>query len=67
MRGGTEYQGEYQGNELEWNLSTEIRRLRPLFNDMAWPREKLDGITQIVSALEVEPRIDHLIELCVRS
>ena len=67
MRGGTEYQGEYQGNELEWNLSTEIRRLRPLFNDMAWPREKLEGITQIVSALEVEPRIDHLIELCVRS
>ena len=40
MRGGTEYQGEFQGDELEWNLSTEIRRIRPLYNDMAWPRGK---------------------------
>ena len=66
MQGGTEYQGEYGGNELEWNLATETRRVRALFDDLPWPREKLEGISQIVTALEIEQRIDHLIGLCVK-
>ena len=66
LRGGTEYQGEYRGDELEWNLATETRRLRALFDDLPWPREKLEGISQIVTGLEIEQRIDHLVALCVR-
>ncbi len=66
MSGGTEYQGEYRGNELEWNLATETRRLRALFDTLPWPREKLESISQIVTGLEIEQRIDHLIALCVK-
>ena len=66
MAGGTEYQGEYRGDELEWNLATETRRVRALFDDLPWPREKLEGISQIVTSLEIEQRIDHLIALCVK-
>ena len=65
MRGGTEYQGEYQGNELEWDLETETRRLSALFNDIPWPRAKLTALCELVAALEQEPRIDRLLELCV--
>ena len=66
LEGGTEYMGEYRGNELEWNLSTELRRVRPLFDDMPWPREKLESVAQIVTGLEIEQRMDHLIAQCVR-
>ena len=65
LAGGTEYQGEYKGNELEWNLSTELRRVRPLFDDLPWPKDKLESIAQIVIGLEIEQRMDHLIALCV--
>ena len=65
LAGGTEYQGEYQGNELEWNLSTELRRVRPLFDDLPWPKDRLESIAQIVIGLEIEQRMDHLIALCV--
>lgn len=66
LRGGTEYQGEYRGDELEWNLATETRRLRALFDDLPWPREKLEGISQIIADLEIEQGTDHLISLCVK-
>jgi hypothetical protein len=66
MRGGTTYQGEYHGQELEWDLSTETQRISALFGDMNWLRQKLDGIVQTVSGLEREPRLDPLIQLCVR-
>ena len=66
LSGGTEYQGEYQGNELEWNLATELRRVRPLFDDMPWPRENLESIAQIVTGIEIEQRMDHLIAQCVK-
>ena len=59
LAGGTEYQGEYQGNELEWNLATEMRRVRPLFDDLPWPRENLESMAQIVAGLEIEQRMDH--------
>ena len=65
LSGGTEYQGEYRGNELEWNLATELRRMRALFDDVPWPREKLESIAQIVTGLEIEQRMDHLIAMCV--
>jgi 2-methylcitrate dehydratase PrpD len=66
MRGGTTYQGEYQGQELEWDLATETQRISALFGDMNWPRQKLDSIVQTVSGLEREPKLDPLIQLCVR-
>ena len=66
LSGGTEYMGEYRGNELEWNFATELRRVRPLFDEMPWPNENLDGVSQIVSGLEIETRMDHLIAQCVR-
>ena len=66
LAGGTEYAGEYHGNELEWNLATELRRVRPLFDDMPWPRDNLESIAQIVTGLEIEQRMDHLIAQCVK-
>ena len=66
LSGGNEYQGEYQGNELEWNLATELRRVRPLFDDIPWPRENLESVAQIITGLEIEQRMDHLIAQCVR-
>ncbi len=66
LAGGTEYMGEYRGNELEWNLTTELGRVRPLFDEMPWPRENLENIVQIISGLEIEQRIDHLIAQCIK-
>lgn len=66
LEGGTEYMGEYRGNELEWNLATELRRVRPLFDDMPWPKEKLESVAQMVTGLEIEQRMDHLIAQCVK-
>ena len=66
MRGGTTYQGEYRGDELEWDLATEVRRISALFQDMAWPRERLEAMVQTVSGLEELSRVDPLIQLCVR-
>jgi len=66
MRGGTTYQDQFRGNELEWDLATETRRISALFNDIPWPREKLDGIVQTVSRLEDEALVDPLMQLCVR-
>jgi 2-methylcitrate dehydratase PrpD len=65
MRNGTTYQDQLRGDELEWDLATETRRISELFNDMPWPKEKLDGIVGTVSWLEEEARIDPLIRLCV--
>ncbi len=66
MVGGTTYQGEYQGNELEWDLATETQRVTALFDDMDWPTYKLQGIVEAVSNLEEALRVDPLIQLCVR-
>ena len=66
LRGGTTYQGEYRGQELEWDFATETQRISALFGDMNWPREKLDGLVQTIANLEGESRIDSLVRLCVR-
>ena len=65
MKGGTTYQGEYQGQELEWDLATETSRVTALFPDVDWPDEKLEGIAQIVAQLESEPTLSSLVTLCV--
>ena len=66
MLDGTTYEGEYTGTELEWGLETEISRLEALFQEMDWPREKLDALVQTVSALDEQPSVDPMIQLCVR-
>jgi hypothetical protein len=66
MHGGTTYQGEYQGQELEWDLETETRRISALFPNMAWPSDKLSGIVQIVSHFEDESTVNGLVGLCIR-
>ncbi len=65
MKGGTTYQGEYQGRELEWDLATETRRIGALFDNVAWPAEKLNALVETVSRLEEEPNVAGLISLCV--
>lgn len=66
LRGGATCQGEFHGNELEWDLATETRRISALFDDIPWPRERLEGIVRAVAHLEQESTIDTLIRLCVR-
>ena len=55
MAGGTEYQGEYRGHELEWGLDTEVARLRPLFPAIDWPDEGLEAIVAAVRELPDAP------------
>ena len=55
MAGGTEYQGEYAGNELEWDLNTEETRLRPLFPAIPWPPEQLEAIVSAIRELPAAP------------
>ncbi len=64
MKGGTTYQGEYQGQELEWDLDTETRRIAALFPDIDWPGEKLAAIAETVAALEDQPNLNALVSLC---
>ena len=66
MVDGTAYQGEYQGNEMEWGLDTETNRISEWFPDMPWPGQQLQAIVDTVSTLEDLPRINPLIQLCVR-
>ena len=64
-KSGKELSDEFNGNELKWNLSTEIKRISTLFDDMAWPRTQLDELVSIVSKLDSEPSIAGLIGTCV--
>jgi hypothetical protein len=65
MKGGTTYEGEYQGRELEWDLDTESRRIGALFENMTWPVEKLNALVETVSRLDEQPNVAGLIGLCV--
>ena len=65
MKGGTTYEGEYQGRELEWDLDTESRRISALFENMTWPAEKLNALVETVSRLDEQPNVAGLIGLCV--
>ena len=66
LKDGTQIVDEFHGGELKWDLATETRRISALFDDMDWPRERLDNIVQTVTGLECQARIDPLIQLCVR-
>ena len=66
LKGGTVYQGELRGDELEWDLATETRRISGLFDALPWPRDQLDNIVHAVSRLEDETTVDSLVRLCVR-
>lgn len=58
---GTEYKGEYQGTELEWDFKTECDRVQPLFENMDWPAEKLDKMIEIVRNIELEESVHEMI------
>ena len=60
MAGGTSYQGEYEGTELEWGLDAEVERLRPLFSAIDWPDTNLESV---VSAVRGIPNAADLTEL----
>ena len=60
MAGGTAYQGEYQGTELEWGLDTEAERLRPLFPQIQWPEDKLEGIVSAAQDIWNAANINEL-------
>ena len=66
MNGGNVYQGEYQGEELEWDFATETNRLGNLFGEIDWPIDKLTGLTAITGDLEGEENLSNLIDHCVR-
>ena len=66
LRGGTVYQGELRGDELEWDLATETQRISELFDALPWPRYRLDSIVHTVSRLEEETTVANLVRLCVR-
>jgi len=66
MTGGNVYQGEYQGEELEWDFATETSRLGHLFGEIDWPIDKLTGLTAITGDLEGEENLSNLIDHCVR-
>ena len=55
MAGGTEYQCEYAGAELEWDLNTEEARLRPLFPSIPWPPAQLEAIVSAIRQLPAAP------------
>lgn len=65
MQDGTQYVDEFHGAELKWDLATETRRISALFDDIAWPRERLDSIVQTVSAMEDQTSVYPLIKLCL--
>ena len=65
MRNGGAITSEYQGNELEWDFQTELKNLRPVFDQLDWPREKLEGIVERVAGLESATDIRGLLACCV--
>ena len=66
VKGGTTYQGEYHGDELKWDLATEVQRISRLFPDMSWPTERLNALVTTVRGLEEQPDLSEMVGLCVR-
>ena len=65
MQDGARFVDEFNGDELMWGLATETRRISALFDDIPWPRQRLDAIVQTVSALENQNSIFPLIGQCI--
>ena len=55
------YRGEYQGNELEWGLDTEVERLQPLFPQINWPADKLEATVAAVRDMPSAANIEQLL------
>lgn len=64
-KSGDEFSDEFDGNELKWDLATEIEKISALFDEMPWPRAQLDDLVSIVSKLDQERSIAGLISTCV--
>ena len=64
-RSGEEFHDELTGEELKWDLATETQHISALFDDLPWPRAKLDSLVAIVADLDREPSIARLIGACV--
>ena len=62
MQDGTRYVDEVHGAELKWDLSTETRRISALFDEIAWPRDRLDSIVQTVASLDGQTSIYPLLD-----
>ena len=65
MQDGARYVDEFNGDELKWDLATETRRISALFDDIPWPRQRLDGIVHTVASLEEHDSVDPLIRQCI--
>ena len=65
MQDGARFVDEFNGDELKWGLATETRRISALFDDIHWPRQRLDSIVQTVCGLEDHASVDPLIRQCV--
>ena len=65
MQDGTRHMDEFQGAELKWDLATETRRISDLFDDIDWPRKRLDSIVHMVAGLEGQTSVYPLIKQCV--
>ena len=65
MQDGARFVDEFNGDELKWDLATETRRISALFDDIPWPRQRLDAIVQTVSGLETRASVEPLIRQCI--
>ena len=65
MQDGARYVDEFIGDELKWGLATETRRISALFDDIPWPRQRLDSIVQTVCGLENHASVDLLVGQCI--
>ncbi len=65
MQDGARYVDEFHGDELKWDLAAETRRISALFDDIPWPRQRLDAIVETVASLEEHDSVDQLIRQCI--
>ena len=65
MQDGRRCVDEFHGDELKWDLATETRRISALFDDIPWPRQRLDSIVQTVCGLENHASVDLLVGQCI--
>ena len=64
-RSGEEVSDEFTGDELKWDFATVVDRLSPLFSQMDWPADKLQGLVDAVSGIEGAADVSGLVGCCV--
>ena len=65
MSEGAEHQGEMAGDELEWDLATETRRIRDVFPSVPLPVAQLEELVTTVTGLDQLQSIESLPRLTV--